>query len=52
MLTISNILGVVSVENKLFGDIVHTHFSNPEYKQLTHSYISELSISVCNENGK
>jgi hypothetical protein len=25
----SNILGVVSVENKSFGDIVHTHFSNP-----------------------
>lgn len=47
----SNILGVVSVENKSFGDIVHTHFSNPEYKQLAHGDISELSISVCDENG-
>lgn len=48
----SNILGVVPVENKSFGDIVHTHFSNPEYKQLTHGDISELSISVRNENGQ
>lgn len=48
----SNILGVVSVENKSFGDIVHTHFSNPEYKQLAHGDISELSISVCDENGQ
>jgi hypothetical protein len=48
----SNILGVVSVENKAFGDIVHTHFSNPEYKQLAHGDISELSISVCDENGQ
>ena len=48
----SNILGVVSVENKSFGDIVHMHFSNPEYKQLAHGDISELSISVCDENGQ
>lgn len=48
----SNILGVVSVENKAFGDIVHTHFSNPEYKQLAHGEFSELSISVCDENGQ
>ena len=47
-----NILGVVSVENKSFGDIVHTHFSNPEYKQLAHGDISELSISVCDKNGQ
>ena len=48
----SNILAVVPIENKSFGDIVHTHFSNPEYKQLTHGDISELSISVCDENGQ
>ena len=48
----SNILAVVSVENKSFGDIVHTHFNNPEYKKLAHGDISELSISVCDENGK
>ncbi|MEW8511694.1 MAG: hypothetical protein AB2608_12730 [Candidatus Thiodiazotropha sp.] len=48
----SNILGVVPVENKSFGDIIHTHFSNPEYKQLAYGDISELSISVCDENGQ
>lgn len=48
----SNILGVVSTGNKVFGDIVHTHFSNPEYKQLALGDISELSISVCDENGQ
>ena len=48
----STILGVVSVEDGSFGDIVHTHFSNPEYKQLSHGDISELSISVCDENGE
>lgn len=46
----SNILGVVSIENKSYGDIVHRHFSNPEYKQLSHGDISELNISVCDEN--
>jgi hypothetical protein len=48
----SNILGVVPVENKSFGDIVHTQFGNPEYKQLTHGNISELSISVRDKNGQ
>ena len=48
----SNILGVVSVENKAFGDIVHINFSDPQYKQLTHGDISELSISICDENGQ
>ena len=46
----SNILGVVSVENKSFGDIVNTRFSKPDYKQLSHGNISELTISVCDEN--
>lgn len=48
----SNILCVVPVENKPFGDIVHINFSNPQYKQLTHGDISELSISVCDEKGQ
>ena len=48
----SNIFGDVSVENKSFGDIVHTHFSNPEYKQLAHGDISQLSINVCDANGQ
>jgi hypothetical protein len=47
----SNILCVVPVENKSFGDIV-THFSNPKYKQLSNGDITELNISVCDENGK
>lgn len=48
----SDILGVVPVENKSFGDIVLVHFSNPEYKLLAHGDISELSISVCDVNGQ
>jgi hypothetical protein len=48
----SNILGIVPIENKSFGDIVHTHLSNPDYKQLAHGDISELSISVRDDNGK
>ena len=46
----SKVLSIVPVENKSFGDIVHINFSNPEYKQLSHGDISELSISVCDEN--
>ena len=48
----SNILGVVPVENKSYGDVVHTHFDKPDYKQLRHGDISELSISMCDENGQ
>lgn len=47
----SNILGVISVENKEYGDIVHKDFDNPKYKQLSGGTISELSISICDKNG-
>ena len=45
----SKVLTVVPVENKLFGEIVHVKFSNPEYKKLTNGDITELSISVRDE---
>ena len=48
----STILSTVPVENKNFGDIVSVRFEHPEYKQLAHGDISELSIIVCDENGQ
>lgn len=47
----SRILGIVPVENRNFGDIVHKEFIKPLYKQLSGGDISELSVSVCDEKG-
>ena len=48
----TNLLAVVPVENKTFGDVVHMHFNNPTYKRLSGGDITELTVTVRDENGQ
>lgn len=50
--TPSTILAVVPVENKSFGDITTVRFENPEYKLLNNGTISELKLTIRDEDGK
>lgn len=49
--TPSDVLAVIPIENKSFGDIVTTRFEHPEFKRLINETISELKMVVKDENG-
>ena len=44
--TSSNVLCVIPVPNKVFGDIVSVHFEHPEYKLLTSDAVTEFTLEV------
>ena len=46
----SNVLSVIPVENKEFGDITTVRFEQPEYKNLMNGAITELKIEIRDEN--
>lgn len=46
----SNVLSVIPVENKEFGDITTVRFEHPEYKCLRNGAITELKIEIRDEN--
>ena len=48
----SDVLAVIPIENKSFGDIVHVtvRFEHPEFKRLKHGGITELKLVVKDEN--
>ena len=48
--TLGNVLSVIPLPNKVFGDIVLAHFEHPEYKLLTSNTITELTLEVEDEN--
>ena len=48
--TRSNVLSVISVQNKVFGDIVSVHFEHTEYKLLTRDAITEFTLKVKEKN--
>ena len=45
-----NVLSVIPVPNKVFGDIVSAHFEHPDYKVLTSNAVTELTLEVKDEN--
>jgi hypothetical protein len=47
----STILAVVPIENKEYGDVVSERFEHPEFKYLSNGAITDLEISVRDENG-
>lgn len=49
--TQSTVLAVVSIENKIFGDIISVRFEHPEFKRLSNGTITELKITARDENG-
>ena len=46
----SEVLAVISIENKSFGDIVTMRFEHPEFKRLKNGAITELKLVVKDEN--
>ena len=47
----STLLAVIPIENKEFGDVVSVRFENPEFKHLSNGTITELNVTVRDENG-
>ena len=48
----STVLAVLPIENKEYGDIVSVRFEHPEFKYFSNGAITELEISVRDENGR
>ena len=46
----SDVLGVILIENKSFGDIVTVRFEHPEFKRLKNGAITELKLVVKDKN--
>ena len=46
----SDVLAVIPIENKSFGDIVTARFEHPEFKRLKNGAITELKLVVKDEN--
>ena len=46
----SDVLAVIPIENKSFGDIVTVRFKHPEFKRLKNGVITELKLVVKDEN--
>ena len=46
----SDVLAVIPIENKSFGDIVTVRFEHPEFKRLKNGAITELKLIVKDEN--
>lgn len=46
----SDLIGVVPVGDKTFGDTVNVHYEHPEFRNLADGTISELEIRVTDEN--
>ena len=46
----SDVLAVIPIENKSFGDIVTVRFEHPELKPLKIGALSELKLVVKDEN--
>ena len=46
----SDVLAVIAIENKSFGDIVTVPFEHPEFKCLKNGAITELKLIVKDEN--
>ena len=46
----SDVLAVIPIENKSFGDIVAVRFEHPEFKRLKNGAITELKLVVKDEN--
>ena len=46
----SDVLAVIPIENKSFGDIVTVRFEHPEFKHLKNGAITELKLVVKDEN--
>ena len=46
----SDVLTVIPIENKSFGDIVTVRFEHPEFKPLKNGVITELKLVVKDEN--
>ena len=46
----SDVLAVIPIENKSFGDIVTVRLEHPEFKRLTNGAITELKLVVKDEN--
>ena len=46
----SDVLAVIPIENKSFGDIVAVRFEHPECKRLKNGAITELKLVVKDEN--
>ena len=44
------VLAVISIENKSFGDIVTVRFEHPKFKCLKNGAITELKLDVKDEN--
>ena len=42
----SNVLAIVPVLNREFGDVVTTRFEHPEYKCLSNGTVSELTLEI------
>ena len=45
----SDVLAVIPIENKSFGDIVTVRFEHPEFKRLKNGAITELKLVVKDE---
>ena len=46
----SDVLAVIHIENKSFGDIVTVCFEHPEFKRLKNGAITELKLVVKDKN--